>query len=542
MMPSLWPFRRRREPDPSSRIEPVLAPPVRAVSPPAPVPTDQAPRRRRIAPELVASARVQAAADASPDTTWDLPRPLPGVVPADAPTMAQDYDSAGVAAYGQAGAAREGLGFLGHGYLAELAQRPEYRHITETVAREMTRTWIKLKATGDEDKSDKIDRLAAALDRLRVRDAFRRCAELDGFYGRAHLFLDTGHHDPAELATPLIRAPAKIGRGGLRAIRVVEPTWTYPGSYNAIDPLRPDFYRPASWWMMGKRIHASRLLTFVGREVPDILKPSYGFGGLSMSQMAKPYVDNWLRTRESVSDLLASFAVSGVKTDMGAVLQGEYDPGLIARADFFNAVRDNRGLMLLNRDTEEFFNVSTPLGTVDHLQAQAQEQLGSVSGVPLVVLLGLTPSGLNASSEGEIRTFRDRMQAAREHQFRPNLNVVLDVVQLSEFGEIDPGIGYEFETLHDANEVERATIRKTQADTDAVYIQEGVILPDEARQRLAKEKDSPYPGLDLTAPAPGKPDVGEADGLDDSDDEPAVIVGPDGEAGADDDAERLNAA
>ncbi|MGF6605041.1 hypothetical protein P3T23_009802, partial [Paraburkholderia sp. GAS448] len=47
-----------------------------------------------------------------------------------------------------------------------------------------------------------------------------------------------------------------------------------------------------------------------------MLKPAYAFGCLSLSQIAKPYVDNWLRTRQSVSDLLHSFSTMVLKTNL----------------------------------------------------------------------------------------------------------------------------------------------------------------------------------------------------------------------------------
>jgi hypothetical protein len=56
-------------------------------------------------------------------------------------------------------------------------------------------------------------------------------------------------------------------------------------------------------------------------------------------------------------------------------------------------MRSNAGTFALDKETEEFFNVSTPLGTLDALQAQSQEQMSSVSGIPLIILLGITPRG-----------------------------------------------------------------------------------------------------------------------------------------------------
>ena len=80
--------------------------------------------------------------------------------------------------------------FPGYPYLAELAQRPEYRNITETVAEEMTRKWIKLVSTGDDDKTEVIADLTEAMKRLRLREVFRRAVELDGFMGMGLLYVD----------------------------------------------------------------------------------------------------------------------------------------------------------------------------------------------------------------------------------------------------------------------------------------------------------------------------------------------------------------
>ena len=64
-----------------------------------------------------------------------------------------------------------------------------------------------------------------------------------------------------------------------------KPTWSYPGVYNSSDPLAEDFYKPHTWYVFGKEVHRSRFLTLLSREVPDMLKPAYSFGGISMSQL-----------------------------------------------------------------------------------------------------------------------------------------------------------------------------------------------------------------------------------------------------------------
>jgi uncharacterized protein len=528
----------------------------------------------RISHEVMAKARRQKRSGraAREDGPFHAPgmfkpyQPPPGVLPDKAtPDMAMDsglqswandsFSNSWNNANPWGAAFAEGIGFLGYAYLSELTQRPEYRRISERIATEMTRKWIRLTIAGeadpdtdedsdlaedkapdapledeeDDDKSGTLDldedgddeptpeekaqrkrndalqkkilKINDEMKRLDIRGKFCKVAEHGGWFGRAHLYIDTGEGDDTEeLLTDLGNgsdetSKSKFKKGSLKNIRAIEPIWCYPVRYNSQDPLREDWYTPEVWFVMAKQVHKSRLLTFIPREVPDILKPAYAFGGLSMSQMAKPYVDNWLRTRQAVTALIESFSVSGVYTNAQSLLQGGGEE-VIERIDMFNVNRANSGCFVLDKDTEEFFNVSTPLGSLDHLQAQSQEAMSSVSGIPLVVLLGITPSGLNASSEGELIVFQDLIHAEQERQWRDKLKRVIDFIQLNLFGEVDPAISFEFESLRAIDEKGEAEVRKLKADTHQVYVDMGSFSPEEVRGIEIADDDSPYNGLD----------------------------------------------
>ncbi len=452
---------------------------------------------------------------AAPIRAFQPAMPAPGVLP-DGYGLAMDAAMGDALDWASMSSFDEGLSFMGYPYLAQLTQRPEYRRPAEILAQEMTRRWIRFTSTGDDDQSEKLAKIKAEFERLNAQDLFRQASEKEGFFGRSHLFIDVGTKDPKELEFQLSASRRKIAQGTRIRLQLVEPMWAYPDAYNSTDPLRSDFYKPTSWFILGKRVHASRLLTFISRDVPDLLKPGYSFGGLSLSQIAKPYVDNWLRTRQSVSDAINAFSVMVLKTNMAAALTGGGLEFLKKRARLFNRGRDNHGLMMIDKASEEFDNVSMPLSGLDSLQAQSQEHMSAPLGIPLIVLFGITPSGLNASSDGEIQRFEAWTEAQQNTVYRPLLNKLLDVVQISLFGEIDPAVGYVFEPLRVLSDVEKSTVRKTDADTDGVLIDKGIISPHEARVRVASEPDSPYTSLDvdddpqpLAGEVPGSGGAGE---------------------------------
>ena len=441
--------------------------------------------------------------DGLPRNPFVLPDVQPGVIPKGTTRFACD-SATGVADIYSYNAMQsqfvEGVAFPGFPTLAALCQRSEYQRPADILAKEMTRKWIKLQCAGKEEKTDKIQKIEDEFRRLNVRGLFCRAMELDGNYGRGQIYIDTGDTDNVnELAMPLTPTVEKVSpEKPILSLRTVEPIWTYPADYNATDPLRADYFKPQSWYVFGKKVHDTRMLTFVSREVSDLLKPAYAFAGISLTQMLIPYVNNWLRTRQSVSDIVCGFSQFVLKTDLSSVLNmggGEQEANRVA---LFNAGRDNNGLMLINKETEEFDNVAAPLATLDALQAQTQEHCAGVVGLSLIKYFGITPKGLNNNSDGEIQVGDDAILADQEKVLTPQLSKLLDLIQLSLFGKIDKRIGFTWVPLRSLDEEDAANVRKTDAETASAYIDRGVLSPDEVRTNLAQDPSSPYQGLDLS--------------------------------------------
>lgn len=452
---------------------------------------------------VMSGAMVSGAMDAGaiPRRPFQPPALPPGVGRGTRLAVAQDSAMQGYSwLNGQPGMC--GLGFPGYTYLAELAQRSEYRAPTETISGEMTREWIKFTGAAE----DRLKQLTDAFEEFGVQQVFRAVAQQDGFFGRGQLFIAVKDQDSDERRKlPLVlddTGKAGITKGSLLGFRPIEPIWTTPYSYNSIDPTLPDFYKPQWWYILGKQTHTSRLLTFVSRPVPDILKPAYNFSGMSLSQLIEPYVIRWLKTVDSVNRLISNFSVSGIMTHMQQTLeQDETGMSLFKRAEIFNKLRDNRGLMLLDKDSEEFFQYNTPLSGLSDLQAQAQEHMAAPTHIPLVKLTGITPAGLNASAEGEIKVFYDYIAGEQQNQFEAHLKTVLRAVQLHLWGKIDPKIKFEWVPLDSPTDKELSEMRQADASAGSTYVTTGVISPDEERERLRNDPNSGYTHIKGDAPA-----------------------------------------
>ena len=402
---------------------------------------------------------------------------------------------------------------MGYAALAQLAVLPEYRMMTETLAKEMTRKFVRLTANGEQSETDKIKELKQELKRLKIVEVFRTAAEHDGFFGRAQIFVRIKGKNTGNIVEGIqLYTKETFEKDSLEGFHCIEPQWCMPGMYNSTKPLESTFYVPDYWYVMADRVHKSRLLSVISRKVPDILKPAYSFGGLSLSQLAMPYVNNWLRTRNSIGDLIHNFSVMALKTNLESILQGSDGQVLFQRAAVFNNTRDNKGLMLIDKDTEELQNITVPLSGLSELQAQAQEHLASVSHIPLIKLLGISPTGLNASGDEEVRSFYDWIMSVQEAAFSDAFTEILNIIQLNKYGEIDPAIGFIFEPLWQMDDEAMARIRSSDGRSDVDYIGAGVVTPEEVRSKLAASPNSGYDNLDVNAvPEPPEDPADEGD-------------------------------
>lgn len=434
------------------------------------------------------------------------PALMPGVVPEGAVAgIAMDscqgaYDYANLAWAMDRGAMFQP--FPGYPYLAGLSTRPEYRQFAETLSSEMTREWIEFSGASGSDADPevaqdkaRIAELEEAIENFDLRGVFKRVVTHDALFGRGQISINLKN---ADNSLPLVLAPQTIKKGSLESFKTIEAMWTTPNAYNAIDPTAPDFYKPRSWFVLGKEVHATRLLTIITREMPDMLKPAYNFGGISISQLAETYVNNWLRTRQAVSDLIDKFSQTILATNMGQVLQGGCDGSdLFARVDFYTATRSNRGMAVIDKDSEEIVQVNTPLSGLSDLQSQSLEQLCVVSKIPAMILTGISPSGLNASSEGEIRAFYDWISAQQEAYLIKPLDTCIKVLMLNLWGEIDETITFKFKPLWQTSPKEQSEIRVNNANALGTLSDRGFISQEEGRAVLAADPDSGFAGIDI---------------------------------------------
>lgn len=378
-------------------------------------------------------------------------------------------------------------GFRGYPYLAMLSQATEYANVHSVIADEMTRAWIKITSSDDDDSIvEKVEDLLVKYD---VKEVVHKSIYHDAMFGVARIYIDTGADDN-EKQNPLFKDPRKV-KGKLKptSFKLIEPMWLYPAMYNSVDPLVDNFYLPDAWFVMGKTVHSSRFLSLITRPVSQILLPSYNFGGLSLTQLMESYVNSWEEIRKEIPEIVKAFTLAGLKTDMEARMQ---NPELFKRRiDLMTSYKTNRGVLALDKE-EEYFQVNTPMTDLEKIATNYQEQLCIPSRLPVIKLLGNAPAGLGASGQGEIDVWHETVAGIQERNLRPLIKDMLDYIMLSEWGEIKEEISFEFNPLSEMTDEQHADIRLKNAQQLNALIMGGAIQPSDANQWLINDPHSGF--------------------------------------------------
>ena len=248
------------------------------------------------------------------------------------------------------------------------------------------------------------------------------------------------------------------------------------------------------WSVLGKSVHASRMIIFTDNEPPVLLKPAYNFLGIPQAQILWDYVLHWNKARTNAVQILDKLNLTVYKTNASELLATPDGIQLLdLRMKSLQRYRNNSSVLVCDNENESVENITQVISGAVDVVRQALEFVASINRTPAVKLLGISPSGFNATGESDIKNYYDHLRTKQE-LYREQLKKVLDVFQLVLFGEIDPEITFEFNEIAVDERAQNASTFKQQVDSLIALQGAGVIDNAEIREYV---RTSDISGLDF---------------------------------------------
>ena len=252
--------------------------------------------------------------------------------------------------------------------------------------------------------------------------------------------------------------------------------------------------------MSGHRVHESRVIPFCGpvvsRTNPEIGVTVSGWGVSALTRV-QSVLRGFDLTWDAAEMLVLDFAQSIWKVKSLAELIAADGEAFKARVKAFNMGRSIANISIIDAE-EEFKREQTPINGLPDLMKMFQSRFAAAAGMPVTKLFGQAPAGLNATGEYDMKSYHESIKIQQSKEVAPAIARVVDL-QLRARGR--EGVSYAVipRPLEQQNEKEIADARKVQADTDAAYIDRGVLGPDEVRSsRFGGDEYSYETTIDVT--------------------------------------------
>lgn len=412
--------------------------------------------------------------------------------------------------------------------------------IIDLPAQEMVREWITMNVEAETSDPESDTAIAkdtmVALGKLGAQAKFGSALSWARLHGGSVILLgvDDGQ-DPSE--------PLDVSRIQTFEWMTVLDRWDVQVEQRYGDPFSPKFGEPELYRVVTSATHTTGLVDTRGQPLSGgmgIVHESrvLRFDGVLTTRRRKIDLGGWCdsvitRLWEVVRDfqaawggashLLSDFSQGIFKMKgLAEMLAADEEDLVLQRMMLLDLARSMVRAIPVDADNESFERTTTPVTGLPDLLDRFAGRLSAAARIPVTLMMGESPSGLNATGDSDIRNFYDRIKSEQERYLREPLSRVIEYLFLAKDGPTNgrepKGWGFVFDPLWQPTEGEQATTRKTVAEADLIYLDTGVVSPEEvAESRYGGDSYSAETSLDPelrgegAEPEPTDPTGGDPD-------------------------------
>lgn len=373
------------------------------------------------------------------------------------------------------------------------------RRCVELPAQEMVRVGFDIE-TGD-----------AAYDQATLMDRWREL-DLDSMMSRATALakatggaaLVLGVDDGAqENSDPLNEKRIKrlkwvklLGRDALRPATYYGPEHDKFGAVEMYEIRWPGQTESRS-----EMVHESRLVTFDGEWVTDKRRrENLGWGDSAFHSLEEGLsaVGSSFQSLNAmlIDSSQAVFKIQGLNQIMA--MNSEGDEAIRQRFRLVQMGRSIARAIALDAESESFEYADRSMAGVTDSVYAMMYFLAALAGIPVTLLFGMSPGGLQATGEADVRFFYARIASEQLTYLKPRHSRLMRVLMLSLGKSMPAKWDISYRPLYQMTDKEKAELRKLTSEADAIDITNQVLTPEEvAISRYGGEKYSTTTQIDL---------------------------------------------
>ncbi|HEY9764616.1 MAG TPA: anti-CBASS Acb1 family protein [Trichocoleus sp.] len=237
-------------------------------------------------------------------------------------------------------------------------------------------------------------------------------------------------------------------------------------------------------------IHHSRILRFNGIGLPsDMALESDGWGMSLIEGILKSYL-RFIRAADSAAKSVENHKTLVMKIDgLNDMIRRRNTVAIQDRLTYNKMFMELLGAIACDAKEEDISYLSAAFAGLEGTVNILRDIFIGESDISHDRLFGESPSGLGATGESERLNWAENVASFENNEWKPLLYWLYKIVFLAKDGptggKLPEGWEVQFKSLIQQTEEQKATVQKTQSDSDLAYLEKGVITKKEARSRLS---------------------------------------------------------
>lgn len=237
------------------------------------------------------------------------------------------------------------------------------------------------------------------------------------------------------------------------------------------------------------QVHSSRLIRFDGIVTTNRQRALNQGWGDSIYKTVEETIMLFWGSVQGLANALSDADQAIFKLDgLMDIVKGDPDgdDAVRKRLQLLQFGRSNARAIAVDADKEDFSYISRTFSGYDTGLSTLMYVVSAACGIPVTLLFGRSPGGMNATGDADVRFFYDQIKSFQETMLLPKLRRLLEVIMSAQLGPTSGAVPKDwsitFKSLWQPTALERADIRLKTAQADQIEIDTNVLAPDEARE------------------------------------------------------------
>lgn len=261
-----------------------------------------------------------------------------------------------------------------------------------------------------------------------------------------------------------------------KGFRHIDPINIQAVEVNTIDPSKKSYMVPDKWYVLGLGVcDASHFIKWE-QNVPELMmRPLCMYFGMPLTQLIKADIANANMTTQGVANLVNRFRNLYYKTDKSNFSSGNV-ANFKAQLETMSLIHDNWSVMPVGND-EEIQQLVAPIGGLRENVELFYAVVSSKTSIPLTELLGTSAKGLDATGEGDRRSWYDEVRRI-QHSIKANIKKMYGIACGIDTGKFVKLTDYVFNPLEELDDKETVEMFKGRVEVAKAMIELGAKTED----------------------------------------------------------------